>query len=202
MAINDNYGSVDELVNALAGPVRYRVEDLALGLEHEKTRLGIRPYLVALWRSEFDMDGLTDYLTLIDSHETVEDAIRTADEEADRLLRNYTNPLEPPEKPDVGRWAWVPSRDSNPLYLPKPSKSSGASEKYRKAFALKGGYLETMYCSLYVLGPFTGDVVGDELVQLFKKSRYELWSYMTEVGEAARTGKLTGSKESTDPKIA
>ena len=58
---------VVDISEFLSGPARYKFHELRRGVLREDARLGRRPWLVILWCSSYDIDGLTESIRLVAS---------------------------------------------------------------------------------------------------------------------------------------
>jgi hypothetical protein len=162
------------LAELLAGSPRVGIQKLHAGVAAERERLGARPWLLMSWRSSYDIDGLTEYLQLVDSFDTLEDAKRAADAQAAKILIEFG-------RPDTGRpymdpWKRNPERALNgPLRGPTLQKSSTITCHYQTGFAFWRGSYDREYPSLLVLGPFSAFIVAGELLAVIGEShRHEL----------------------------
>ena len=102
--------SIHELAEQLAGPGRYKFDRLLKGLERERWRLGSRRYLTVLWKHEFDIDGLTDWIYLGKSFRSLDDAKRHAAQELAVLKDAHLSSA-------WGSWVVDPERESH--FLPQ-----------------------------------------------------------------------------------
>ena len=91
VTLADSTASIDvsALVNNIAGGSGNEDEFLVRGLQIETARLGGRRYLVMVYQREFDIDGLTEDVKLIESFDQLDDAVAYAD-----ILYNSQLPKE------------------------------------------------------------------------------------------------------------
>lgn len=174
--------SIEELADMLSssprGEGRYKGSELLAGLASERDRLGTRPYLVAVYRQEFDYDGLTEYVELLESFEDLRDAENYAEREAAQRLSSHLSGDSP--YCDGKRWALVPDAEMRELH--DASDASGLRTISEQTYKVISGDYDRIYCSVRVIGPFSGKVVDQGLID-FVNQRFEMWGFFVRAGE-------------------
>ena len=187
------------LYSSPIGPDSHKLDELLAGLKAERSRLGKRKYVVVLYQQDFDMDGLTDYIYLLDSFDDRSEAIAFVDSNARNLLAVQT------AQPDSGGYRWFLERKGGVRILPNVRSGSWKIEstkdlqsnpranrklhtRHARTYKIRATQLDTKYNCFCVIGPFADFVVCKKLFD-FIDSKSELWWHFVEVGEAIRAGK-------------
>lgn len=163
------------------GPDSYKLDELLAGLDAERSRLGRRKFVVVFYQNEFDFDGLTDYVFLLDSFDDQSEAIACVASQAQNLQATQT------AQPDSRGLQWVLESDGGTWYIPNPTGKHLLSVLHDQTYKLRAGPYDTKYNSFRAIGPFADFVVCEQLFE-FVNSRFELWSYFVEIGEAVLAG--------------
>ena len=124
------------------------------------------------------MDGMCDFVYLIDSFKTQEEAEQLAGQISREILEkqlaedNYGTP-------------WVLESTGVAPYLPQPKVKTISKQRvlFDRAFKTVSGEFDRRYTIVRVLGPFDGNVVSPVLVDLLNAND-ELGSYFYRVAEA------------------
>ena len=153
-------------------------DDLMVGIKIEQDRLGKFPYLIVVNQNEFDIDGMCDFLYLIDSLNTQEEAELLAEQLSREILDqqlaedNYGTP-------------WLLESTGVAPYLPQPKVKTISKQRvlFDRSFKTVSGEFDRRYTIVRVLGPFDGNVVSPELVDLLNAND-ELRYYFYRVAEA------------------
>jgi len=164
-----------------SGGAHYKAQELFQGIKNEQVRLGKNPFLVLVNINSFDMDGLTDYVFLMESFVTQDSAVDYA--------RNLsTTLLEYQLKQDIFGRPWVlESRDTTP-YLPKSKANNVLTTVFSEAFKTVSGEFDRKYVITRVMKA-EGDILVAQPLFDAINSDSELWSYFVGVGES------TGGKQ-------
>ena len=175
--------SISEMSSLLAiapdGKHYYKEEEFLHGLETERMRLSTRSFLVVVYVHEFDMDGLTEYLYLIESYDSLSQAKQAASELNIELKKSE---LKKTEDENLGR---ILKSEGNFRLLPFSFNDKGISILDKYAFMTGDKYdnFHNKHTTILVVGPFDGFVVDAQLINLFK-NKSDVNNYFTYVGEA------------------
>ena len=132
------------------------------------------------WVADFDYDGLSNQLALIDSFETAVSAVQAANSHsAFHTQRLLTAPRQFYDKP----WQKWEGRELGAIHLPQLSLPEPVKVVHSQGSAFIGGDYDRYYQSFFVLGPFPSGAVSRELVTSLKHDRFELWLYLVGIGE-------------------
>jgi hypothetical protein len=152
-------------------------DELLVGIKLEQDRLSKFPYLVVVNQNEFDMDGMCDFLYLIDSFKSQDEAELLAEQVSREILEkqlaedNYGKP-------------WVLESTGVAPYLPQPKVKTISKQRvlFDRAFKTVSGEFDRRYTIVRVIGPFDGNVVSPDLVDLLNAND-ELRSYFYRIAE-------------------
>lgn len=188
MTTQDPNGKLNRLAGLLSSrPISedsYRLDELLTGLEAERVRLGQRKFLVLLNQKVYDIDGLTDYVYLLDSHDSQSDAATHIETSAKALYERHTS------GPDKYGDIWRLESEGEIMFMSQP-KSPNWAHLIRvvcdKTYKLRAGTYDTKYSCFRAIGPFHGEIVDDQLFS-FVNEPFELWSYFVDVGQAINKG--------------
>ncbi len=169
--------SIHEFAERLAGPAHYKFEMLLEGLERERARLGSSPYLTVFWKHEFDYDGLTDWIYLGESCDTVDWAKHHAVRELAVLRDAHVS---------SNRRSWTDDPDQESRYLPYVRPHDRIRVQDERRLTLTSGPYDHVYFCARVLGPFTGTIIDHPLLDLLSELKHELWSFFVDAGEAGQ----------------
>jgi len=170
----------DEIINLgkslSKNGAQYKAQELFHGIKHEQIRLGKNQFIVVVNINSFDIDGLTDYVFLMDSF--------LAQDEAQVYAKNLSeNLLEYQLKQDIFGYPWIlESEDSTP-YLPQPNPASSFKTLLLKSFKTVSGEFNRKYVVTRVMKSDGNLLVEQSLFEAIN-SNSELWSYFVGVGEA------------------
>lgn len=181
------------------GPHTYKRDEVLAGLDAERSRLGKRKYAVVLFQEEYDMDGVTDYLYLLDSFDDKSEAVAYVETNSQNLLAAQT------AQPDSRGNQWLLESKGNVKMLPivrsgswkvesKKDQKSNPKGNHKlqtlhdRTYKIRASGFDTKYNCFRVIGPFSDFVVSKKLFDLIN-SKQELWWHFVEVGEAIRAGK-------------
>lgn len=159
----------------------YRLDDLLLGIAAESARLGARPYVLSLYQQVYDYEGLTEYVFLLDSFDSLVEATEVANAAASRIMKLKTS------APDRYRKNWGVESEGGIHFLPKPPPGNPLEVVFSRTFKLRSGPYDTECSCLRVIGRFSGPVVSKELFQYIGKTS-ELWSYFVKCGASVHKG--------------
>lgn len=159
----------------------YRLDDLLLGIASESARLGTRPYVLSMSQQVYDYEGLTEYVFLLDSFDSLVEATEVANAAASRIMKLKTS------APDRYWKNWGLESEGEIHFLPKPPPGNPLEGVFTRTFKLRGGPYDSEYTGLRVIGRFSGPIVSKELFQYIGKTS-ELWSYFVECGASVRNG--------------
>lgn len=173
-----NFPSAVELAELVEPRIRLgeiQFNKLLEGVRTEQRRLGDRPFLTILWLKLLDLDGYDDYLQLGESFADRAQAQAFVVTELADLLAAHTGPnRRRPWREDPGRGCAA------------EGAAPGATLQVcheRTLNLTAGDGFNRIYFRAQVVGPFPGAVVGHELIAMLA-GRYELSSYLRDVGEA------------------
>jgi hypothetical protein len=172
-----------KLTHQPLAPPGYLVEELLVGLGSERLRLGRRPFLVTLYQNDFDYDGLTANVFLMESFDSQAEAIAFTESSALKLLKAQTS------GPDSMRKTWGLESEGKIFALPEPGENSGLRVVFDKTYKLRASEYDTIYNCFRVIGPFSDFIVCDKLFD-FLNCQSELWRYFVGVGGSIRSGDL------------
>ena len=159
-----------------SGGAHYRAQELFQGIKNEQVRLGKNPFLVMVNINSFDMDGLTDYVFLMESF-----ANQNAAEDYARNLSSAL--LEYQLKQDIFGCPWIlESKDTVP-YFPKSKDNNLFATIFSDAFKTVSGEFDRKYVITRVMKADGDTLVGQPLFDAVN-SDSELWSYFVGVGES------------------
>ena len=188
------------------GPDSYKLDELLAGLDTERSRLGRRRFAVVLYRQVFDLDGLTDYVFLLDSFDTQSEAIACVESSARDLLSTQTvqanswgqrwaleSEGDVRSLPNARAGLWALESEEDMGSVPNSTGKRLLRTLHDRTYKLRASGFDMQYNCFRAIGPFADFVVGDQLFEFlnspFLNSRHELWSYFVKVGEAVRAGK-------------
>ena len=155
---------------------QYKAGELFQGLKNEQIRLGKNPFIVIVNINSFDMDGLTDYVFLMDSFPEKDGALAYANKLSIDLLEYQL-------KQDILGRPWMfESEDSSP-YLPKPNSASSFQTLLTKTFKTVSGEFDRKYVTIRVMKS-NGNLLVEQPLFDTINSNFELWSYFVGVGES------------------
>jgi hypothetical protein len=155
---------------------QYKAEELFQGLKNEQIRLGKNPFVVLVNINSFDMDGLTDYVFLMDSFPEKDVALAYAKKLSNDLLEYQL------KQGVLGRPWILESEDSSP-YLPKSNSGSCFQTLLTKTFKTVSGEFDRKYIITRVMKSDGNLLVEQPLFDAIN-SNSELWSYFVGVGES------------------
>lgn len=159
-----------------SGGAQYKANELFQGIKNEQIRLGKNPFIVLVNINSFDIDGLTDYVFLMEGFQSQDVAVANASNISNSLLEYQL-------KQDNFGSPWrLESRSSSP-YLPQPKPSSSFTTLFSEAFKTVSGEFDRKYVITRVMGADGGDVVRQPLFDAIN-SDSELWNYFVGVGES------------------
>ena len=160
-----------------SGGANYKAEELFQGIKNEQVRLGKNPFLVVVNINSFDMDGLTDYVFLIESF--------ASQDAAEDYARNLSSALlEYQLKQDIFGRPWIlESKDKSP-YLSKSKDNNLFTTIFSEAFKTVSGEFDRKYVITRVMKA-DGDTLGGQPLFDAVNSDWELWSYFVGIGESA-----------------
>lgn len=159
------------------GPDSYMLDELLVGLDVERSRLGRGKFAVVLYQNIFDYDGLTDHVFILDSFDAQSEAIAYVESKARDLLASQIT------KSDSMGVRWVVESEGDHSYLPKSLGTQTLQTLNDRTYKLQAGPYDTEYNCFRVIGPFSDFVICDELFK-FVNSRFELWHYFVKLGAA------------------
>jgi hypothetical protein len=159
-----------------AGGAQYKTEELFQGIKSEQARLGEGPFVVVVNINSFDMDGLTDYVFLMNSFLTENQAQEYAINLSNDLLRYQL-------KQDVFGRPWTLETEGLSPYLPNANTASSFTTLLCKSFKTVSGELDRKYVITRVMKSDGGPIVGQAIIETIN-SNFELWSYFVGVGDS------------------
>ena len=160
----------------------YLVKELITGLGIERLRLGRRPFVVTLYQNDFDYDGLTDSVFLLDSFDSQADAMAFAELSAGTLLKAQTASQD-----SMGK-KWSLESEGEIHALPKPKENSLLRAESNRTYKLRASEYDTLYNCFRVIGPLADFAVCEGLFD-FLNCKTELWHYFVKVGESTLSDK-------------
>ena len=159
-----------------SGGAQYKANELFQGIKNEQFRLGKNPFVVVVNVNSFDMDGLTDFVFLMDSFSN-QDA-------AEAYARNLSKALlEYKLKQAVFDQPWKLGSQGSTPYLPPPKPTTGHEVVYSDSFKVFSGEFDREYMTTRVLKSNGGTLVQQPLFDTIN-SNFELWNYFVGVGES------------------
>ena len=189
--IKDHYCADDEvarLASLLSSrPIHkdsYKLSELMTGISCERERLGCRRFLAILNQKEYDIDGLTDWIFLLESFDRQDDARAYIDRTA-RSLRERQLAV-----PHEFGMPWHLHSEDEIQFLSQPEAASWAHPIRviaDRTYALRASPYDTKYNCFRVIGTFPNEIVGDRLIT-FVNEQSELWSYFFSIVQAVKNG--------------
>lgn len=170
-----------DLAESIAGPARYKFDELVSGIAIEQQRLAARPYATILWQRVLDFEGLTDWLYLGNSFDDAARASAFISAQIDELRTLHTRPNS------TERLQWRADPTWKGPTCPAATARQPLSNLAEQSLILIGDEYNRIYYRAQVLGSFPGNVVGSELFAAVGGSRQELWAYLVAAGEAHAT---------------
>ena len=159
-----------------AGGAQFKAEELFQGIKNEQIRLGRNPFIVVVNINSFDMDGLTDYVFLMNSYTNQDDAVTYAQ----TLLSDL---LEYQLKQDNFGSPWLLESEDITPYLTKPKPDCAFTTLLCKSFKTVSSEFDRKYVITRVMKSDGNALVGQPLFDAIN-SNSELWSYFVGVGES------------------
>jgi hypothetical protein len=153
-------------------------DDLLMGIKIEQDRIGKSPYLVVVNQNEFDIDGMSDFLYLMDSFNSQDEA----EQYAEQLSRDI---LEKQLAEDNYGTPWALESTGQAPYLAQPKVKTISKQRvlFDRSFKTVSGEFDRRYTIVRVIGPFEGNVVNPDLADLLNAND-ELRYYFYRVAEA------------------
>lgn len=168
------------------GGAEYKANELFQGIKNEQIRLGKNSFIVVVNINSFDMDGLTDYVFLMDSF--------SSEDQAASYARNLSRELlEFQLKQDNFGRTWALESEGISPYLPDPKSSSVFKSLLVDSFKVVCGEFDRKYVITRVFKSDGNLIIGQPLFDAIN-SNSELWSFFVAVGESAN-----GKRESPTP---
>lgn len=162
----------------------YKLDPSLIGLAAERKRLGERKFLVILNQKVYDIDGLTDYVYLLDSFDSQLDATTYIETSAKALCERQT------AGPDKYGDNWCLESEGEIMFMSQP-KSPNWAHPIRvicdRTYKLRAGTYDTKYSCFRAIGPFHGEIISDQLFS-FINEPFELGSFFVDVGHATMKG--------------
>ncbi len=155
---------------------QYKSNELFQGIKNEQIRLGKNPFIVVVNINSFDMDGLTDYVFLMNSFSSQDEAQAYAKKLSSDLLEYQI------KQDSFGR-PWILESEGASPYLPKPNSTSSFNTLLTKSFKTVSGEFDRKYVVTRVMKSDGNLLVGQTLFETIN-SNSELWSYFVGVGES------------------
>ncbi len=160
-----------------SGKSEYEAEALTRGLEIESGRLGSRRFIVVVNQDVFDLDGLTQYVYLMESFDVQRDAEAYAERLKATLMRRQCT------RDESSRNTWLLESEGEIRSMPNPKLSTSLRPLYDRTYKLRASPFDTKYTCVRVVGPFMGPIIDLPLFE-FINARFELWSYFVDVGRS------------------
>ena len=157
---------------------------MLIGLSAERKRLGERKFLVILNQKVYDIDGLTDYVYLLDSFDSQSEATTYIEASAKALYERQT------AGPDMYGDNWRLESEGEIMFMSQPKSPNWAHPirvVYDKTYKLRAGTYDTKYSCFRAIGPFHGEIISDQLFS-FVNEPFELGSFFVDVGHAINKG--------------
>ena len=159
-----------------SGGAQYKSDKLFQGLEKEQIRLGKNSFIVIVNINSFDIDGLTDYVFLIDSF--------SSEEQAEACAHNLSRDLlEYQFKQDILGRPWTLESEGESPYLSESKSNSIFTTVLYESFKVVSGEFDRKYITTRVLKSDGSLLIGQPLFDAIN-SDSELWSFFVGVGEA------------------
>lgn len=178
---------ITSLGNSLSsGGAKYKANELFQGIKNEQIRLGKNPFVVVVNINSFDLDGLTDFVYLMDSFSNQNAAEAYAQNLSEALLEFKL-------KQDLFGRPWELESQGSMPYLSSSRSSSAYEITHSDSFKIISGEFDREYVITRVLKSNGGLIVQQSLFDTIN-SNPELWSYFVGVGES--TG---GNQERPSP---
>lgn len=168
--------------NLSAGDAQYKAQELFQGLTSEQVRLGDGPFLVVVNINSFDMDGLTDYVFLMNSFSMEKEA-------RDYAMTLSNDLLSYQLKQDIFGRPWILESEGSSPYLPRPNPASPFVTLLCKSFKTVSGEFDRKYVITRVMKSDGGPIVGQPMLESIN-SNFELWSYFVGIGDSIREKQL------------
>ncbi len=158
------------------GVPKFEAEALYLGLEKERDRLGKRPFLVMVYQNIYDIDGLKDYVFLMQSFDEESEAESYAANLRQSLLErqfqlNVTTSL-----------FWTMESTGVMPTLPITESVTSLNALSDRIYKLTATQYDKKYTCIRVVGIFDDYIVGEPFFE-FVNAREELWSYFVDIGQ-------------------
>jgi len=178
--------SPTELAERLTGRGRYDFGVLVEGIALAQQLFRPGPYVVMLWQSVLNYEGIEDYLYLSDACEQMEARRRAAkkiydleaiitspnNERAWKRTGGRGGAVDPPQTP-----GWLP-KSANPVHL-----------DYGQGLVVEIDGFNRVRFAAQVVGPFSGPVVGHQLIDFVHADHHqELRWFFRNLGESAIKG--------------
>ena len=149
--------------------------DLLEGMRREQQRLDGKRFLVSLFRQEYDIDGLTEYINLIEGFNDLNEAKEFADREAS----------DPSDLSEAAKdWPLVECDTLGRLSRIRPPVSN-IEQVYYRGFKVDGGWCTSAYFHFEVLKIPTDSVITEALFD-YLNCEAELTHYFIEIGKRFR----------------
>lgn len=149
---------------------------LVAGVAVERDRLGTRPYVLVLNEQEFDYEGLSESVCLLESHlSRVE-----AEDSAPGHVRQRVATLMAVDPSSSRRWH-MESEERSP-YLLEPKIPTEARTVAQCSAKLRASAYDIVYLTVRVVGPFSNGPVDGELVD-FLGATWALQRHFIEAGK-------------------
>jgi hypothetical protein len=149
------------------------------GIDKERARFRGKPFVVVAQRHEFDFDGLTEYLELLEGFVDQPPAILYARQKAEGAL---SRELSEPSYGDY-QWQLVEARQPYPFNLPCP-ESSTVNRVFSDSFKVANGSgYDSKYIGFEVLYVTSAEIISPELFS-FLKAESEWVSFLISRGES------------------
>lgn len=174
MSYSDEIISLGKYLSA--GGAQYKAEELFQGIKNEQVRLGRNPFIVVVNINSFDMDGLTDFVFLMNSFTNKDDAVTYAQ----NLLNDL---LEYQLKQDNLGSPWLLESEGITPYLPEPNPDCAFTTLLCKSFKTVSSEFDRKYVITRVMKSDGNALVGQSLFDAIN-SNSELWSYFVGIGES------------------
>jgi guanosine-3',5'-bis(diphosphate) 3'-pyrophosphohydrolase len=172
-----------ELAERLTGRGRYDFDVLVEGIALAQRLLRPGPYVLMLWQSVLDFEGIEYYLYLSDACEQME-ARRRAAQKIIELEAAITRPGKGETWKRTGGGGGPVAADSAQTERRGPVRLD-----YGEGLVVEiDGYNRVRFAA-QVVGPFSGAIVGHELIDFVHPDRrHELWSFFHDLGESVTKG--------------
>jgi hypothetical protein len=166
-------------------------QDALVGLRSESLRVEGCQYILIEFRQEYDLDGLTEYVEILEGFLNEESAC----EYVDQALAASLARVLPGNYSDAYRWQVDKSRLDQRF---KAKKESGCAKGgYLRSFrATNGSGLDIVYLQLEVVHVICKPILGIEVFSFYDASS-EWISYLIEKGREAKKVGGSGSTKAT-----